>query len=195
MDLTELLGEELAKQVEEKLGDNHKLIDTKEGNWIPKEKFDQVNSDNKELKNQLKDRDKQLDELKTKAAGNEDLMKQIEDLKAQNQKTTDEYEQKLQQQAFDHALENALSAAKVKNSKAVKALLDTESIKLDGEKLLGLDDQLKALKESDAYLFEAEDDKNGGGDPKPTFSQGQHNKQPQGEVDKWIEAFKTPGSE
>jgi len=32
-------------------------------------------------------------------------------------------------------------------------LLDMEKVKLDGEQLLGLDDQLKALQQSDPYLF------------------------------------------
>ena len=45
---------------------------------------------------------------------------------------------------------------KVKNIKAVKALLDIDSIKLDGDKLLGLDDQLNGLKENESYLFEQE---------------------------------------
>jgi hypothetical protein len=33
-------------------------------------------------------------------------------------------------------------------------LLNLENIKLDGDNLIGLDDQLKAIKESDDYLFE-----------------------------------------
>ena len=47
----------------------------------------------------------------------------------------------------------ALRDAAAKNPKAVKALLDKEKLKLDGETLLGLEDQLKTLRESDAYLF------------------------------------------
>ena len=55
--------------------------------------------------------------------------------------------------SLNYAIERALTAAKAKNAKAVKALLDMEKVKLDGEQLLGLDDQLKAIKESDPYLF------------------------------------------
>ncbi|HWQ76562.1 MAG TPA: phage scaffolding protein [Syntrophomonas sp.] len=57
---------------------------------------------------------------------------------------------------LDSALEMALVAGKAKNSKAVKALLDMDAIKLDGDKLLGLDDQLTKLKTDSAYLFEAD---------------------------------------
>lgn len=163
MSLKELLGEELYQQVTEKAGDQ-KIAIVSNGEWFPKDKFNQANEDNKDLKQQLKDRDTQLDHLKIKAKGNDDLQQEIDTLKQTNQTTTTEYEDKLKKQAFDFALEKAITGEKARNPKAVKALLDTESIKLDGDKLLGLEDQLKGLKESDAYLF-GEPDKLGGRDP------------------------------
>lgn len=39
------------------------------------------------------------------------------------------------------------------NNKAIKALLDMEAIKYENDNLVGLDEQLKALRESDSYLF------------------------------------------
>lgn len=169
-DLKELLGEELYEQVKPKLNDNHVLIDKKEGSWLPKDKFDSKNQEVKDLKDQIKERDTQLEGLKEKAKGNEALTAQIDELKQQNETTKNEYQQKLDQQAFDHTLDKSLTGAKAKNAKAVKGLLDTEKMKLDGESIIGLDDQLKSLKESDAYLFEQEDE--GGG--KPSFSTGKH---------------------
>ncbi|MCM3110677.1 phage scaffolding protein [Lederbergia lenta] len=125
-----------------------------------KEKADKVESLESQIedyKGQLADRDTQLQELGEKAKGNEELTAQIEDLKQQNETTKSEYEGKLEKQAFDHKLENSLSGAKVKNTKALRALLDMDTIKLDGDVLKGLDNQLDALKESDAYLFETEE--------------------------------------
>jgi hypothetical protein len=81
------------------------------------------------------------------------LLKQINDLQDANKQTAKEFQTKLDKQAFEFALEKAIVAAQAKNPKAVKALLNTENIKLDGDKLLGLDDQLTALKTSDGYLF------------------------------------------
>ncbi|SHI01898.1 phage scaffolding protein [Virgibacillus chiguensis] len=121
------------------------------------EKADTLESQIEDYKTQLADRDTQLEELGKKAEGNEELTAQIEELKQQNETTKTEYEQKLEQQAFDHKLENTLSGAKVKNTKAVKALLDMDTIKLDGDILKGLDDQLNNLKENEPYLFEAEE--------------------------------------
>lgn len=146
------------------------------------EKADSLEGQIEDYKAQLKDRDGQLEELKKKAAGNEELLEQIEQLKTDNAAATEELQQKLEKQAFGFALENALTAAKVKNPKAVKALLDVEKIKLDGETLLGLDDQLKAIQESDAYLFEEEEeDKNP--DPKIVTSGNPKGGDPAGDSD------------
>src|SRR5690625_1431571 len=131
------------------------------------DKADELESQIEDYKNQISERDTQLEELKKVDA--EGLQAKIDELQQQNETTKTEYEEKLQQQAFDHKLESALSGAKVKNTKAVKALLDMDTIKLDGDNLKGLDDQLNNLKESDAYLFESEE-----GDPKPNFTTGQH---------------------
>lgn len=106
-----------------------------------------------DLKQQITDRDTQLEGLKLSAKGNEALTAQIEELKTANEQTATEYQSKLDKQAFDYTLEKVLMSEKARNPKAVKALLDIESIKLDGTSLIGLEDQLKALKESDAYLF------------------------------------------
>lgn len=130
------------------------------------DKVDTLESQIEDYKNQLEERDNQLNELSEKAKGNEELTAQIEELRQQNEITKTEYEEKLQKQAFEHKLESTLAQAKVKNVKAVKALLDLDSIKLDGDKLLGLDDQLKHLKENESYLFEQEEK------PKPTIVTG-----------------------
>lgn len=53
----------------------------------------------------------------------------------------------------DSKIEIALVNAGARNIKSVKANLNLENVKLDGENLLGLDEQLETLKKSDAYLF------------------------------------------
>ena len=124
-----------------------------------KEKADKAESAEAQIedyKQQIKDRDKQLTDLEGKAKGNEDLEAEIKKLKADNETATTELQAKLDKQIYDFALEKALTKANVRNPKAIKALLNTETIKLDGETLLGLDDQLEAVKKSDPYLFEAE---------------------------------------
>jgi len=137
-----------------------------------KVELDTVTSERNDLKNQLKDRDGQLDDLSKQVKDNKDLSDEIDRLKEENKTATQDLQDKLDKQAFDFSLDKALSAAKVKNAKAVKALLDADKIKLDGEQLLGLDDQLKTIKESDGYLF-ADEQQEGG---KPSIMTGQHGK-------------------
>lgn len=134
-----------------------KAIDEADKEKVPRTRLNDKIAEVKELEKQLKDRDTQLEDLSKKAAGNEDLIKQINDLQDANKQTAADYQAKLDKQAFDFSLEKALADAKAKNPKAVKALLNTEAIKLDGEKLLGLEEQLKALQESDSYLFGGEE--------------------------------------
>jgi len=154
------------EQIDKVMSAHGKVVNT------TKEQLNTVTTERDDLKGQLADRDKQLDSLKDKAKGNDDLSAEIERLKQENADKTAELQGKLEKQAFEFSLDKALAAAKVRNPKAVKALLDTEKIQLDGEKLLHLDDQLAALKESDAYLFDTEEKPAGG----PSFSTGAHGK-------------------
>ena len=150
--LKELLGEELYSQATEKLGDKKIMAD--DGNFIPKSRFDQVNQAKKELEVQLKDRDTQLAELSKNNKDNENLLNQIKDLQALNKQTTTDYENKINQMQFDYALDGALTNAKSKNNKALKALLDMNSIKYQEGKLEGLQEQIEALQKDASYLFD-----------------------------------------
>ena len=142
--------------------------------FIPKDKYNEAAEAKKKLEADLAARDTQLEELKKAAGSNEELKKQIETLQADNKKASEEWQAKMAEMQLGFALERALTAAKAKNPKAVKALLDLEKVKLDGEKLLGLDDQLKELQKSDAYLF-GESGKVGSGTNPPGAGTGEAN--------------------
>ena len=122
--------------------------------YVEKSKHDEVVEENKTLKTSVSDRDKQLETLKASAGDNEELKKQIETMKQQNADQEKAHKAELAQLRLDNAIENALTVAGAKNSKAVKALLDVSKVKLgeDG-KLSGWDEQIKAIQKSDAYLF------------------------------------------
>lgn len=154
------------EQIEKVMAAHGKVVNS------TKEQLNAITTERDSLKEQLTERDNQLAELGKKVKDNEELTAEINRLKEENQKTAQELQEKLEKQAFDFSLEKALTGAKVKNPKAVKALLDLEKIKLDGEKLLNLDDQLSALKESDPYLFDEEQQQQQ--EQKPTFTTGKH---------------------
>ena len=142
--------------------------------FIPKDKYNEVAEAKKKLEADIQERDNQLEQLKNAAGNSEELKAQIEQLQAENQKAAEEWQAKMAQMQLDFAIEKALAAAKAKNAKAVKALLDMEKVKLDGDKLLGLDDQLKALQQSDSYLF-GESGKVGSGTNPPGAGTGEVN--------------------
>lgn len=141
------LDEEIAKKVIEAYKQSIK------DEYIPIARFNEVNEDKKELKVQLDERDVQLSELKVKANGNEELTNKINELENLNNTTKEEYEEKIKTLRKETNIELALKDMKAKNVKAVKALLDLEKVSLDGENLIGLDEQLETLKEKESYLF------------------------------------------
>lgn len=57
---------------------------------------------------------------------------------------------------LNYALESALMGAKARDIKAVKPFIDMGIIKLDGDKVIGLEEQLKNIKETKGFLFEDE---------------------------------------
>jgi len=111
------------------------------------------------LKTQVGDRDKQLETLKASAGDNADLKKQIEDLQTENATAKANHESELNQLKIDFAVEKALTGAKAKNIKAVKALLELDDAKLDKDgNVKGLSEQIEKLTSGDdtKFLFEAQ---------------------------------------
>lgn len=134
-----------------------KVMDSIDGNFVTKARFNEVNEENKTLKKSVSDRDKQLEDLKKSSGDNAALQQQISDLQKANADQQKAHETELNQLKLDNAVEVALSGAKAKSSKAVKAMLDMAKVKLgeDG-KLSGFDEQIEALKKSDGWMFDAD---------------------------------------
>lgn len=124
--------------------------------YVERSAHDEVVEENKALKASVSERDKQLETLRTSAGNNEELKKQIETMKQQNEDQEKAHKAELAQLRLDNAIDVAMTAAGAKNGKAVKALIDVSKVKLgeDG-KLTGWDDQIKEIQKSDAYLFNA----------------------------------------
>lgn len=131
-----------------------KVMDSLDGNYVTKTRFNEVNEENKTLKRSVSDRDKQLEDLKKSSGDNEELKKQIETLQQENANQKKAHDAEMTQLRLDNAIDAALTAAGAKNIKAVRALIDTSKVKVgeDG-KLTGFDDLLSAVQKSDSYLF------------------------------------------
>jgi hypothetical protein len=154
--LKELLGEDLYDQVKERIGTTEIIVVDPDNPMVPKRRLDEVITERNRYKEQVAERDTQLADLGAKAKDHDTLRVQIAELQAKNKQAAEDYEKQLKDQRFAFAVERAVAKADARNVKAVVALLDTSKISLDGENLLGFDEQVAALKESDPYLFGVE---------------------------------------
>lgn len=143
------------EQLEEKLKDNKevKLANLATGDYVAKRKYDdnvtELNTANETIKG-LKDTVAKFDGV------------DVEKLKKDASDWENKYNTDIAAVKLDSAVNMALVEAKAKNPKLAKAALDMSLIKLDGEKLLGLSEQVDKLKESDGYLFEIEKEQDTG---------------------------------
>ena len=120
-----------------------------------KGKANDLATEQTEHKAQLKKLDDDLVELRKSVKDNETLSADFKALQEKYKNDRADLEKQVAQVKLTSALDMGLSGAKVRNAKALKGLLDLDAIKLDDAgKLTGLDDQLKAIKKSDPYLFD-----------------------------------------
>ena len=116
----------------------------------------------------LDDANKQIDSFK--GMDIESIKKSAEDYKAKYEEADRKSKEDIAALKKSHAIDLALlNTHHAKNVKSVRANLNLENIKLDGDKLIGFDDQVESLKKSDSYLFDIEekiDDGNDGNDGK-----------------------------
>lgn len=128
--------------------------------FIPKPRFDEVNTAKKAAEDTLKERDKQLEELKKTAGTSEEQKKQIEALQADNKAAKEKYEADLKDLQRSTAVKLAL-AGEAHDPDIVASLIDKSKIELDesGAVKGGLEDQIKGLRESKAFLFAEKSEK------------------------------------
>lgn len=128
--------------------------------FIPKSRFDEVNNAKNTAEALVKTRDEQIETLKNSTGDVNSLKKQIKDLQKTNQDAADKHAAEIKKLKIDSAVEAAISNAKGKNAKAIKALLDLENAELDEDgSIKGLAEQMTALQKSEEYLFEAKESK------------------------------------
>jgi hypothetical protein len=147
------------EQLEEKLKDNKevKIANLAAGSYVDKSKYDNKVAELETANGTIKG----LKETVAKFDGVD-----VEKLKKDASDWEAKYNTDIAAVKLDSAVSMALVEAKAKNPKLAKAALDMSLVKLDGENLVGLTEQLDNLKKSDAYLFEEEqkpDNNKGGG--------------------------------
>lgn len=115
------------------------------------ERYQKLKSQKEDIEGELDTVNATIKDLKKNNADNEELQKTIKD----HESTIETLKKDSAKREFDMALDLELVKSKCRNVKAIKALLDTDSIKRkeDGS-FDGLNEQIEGYKKTDAYLFE-----------------------------------------
>lgn len=104
------------------------------------------------IKQQLADANKAIEDFK--GLDIDGVKKAAEDWKAKFQQAEKEHAAKLADMEFDSLLSGAVSTAKGKNAKAIRALLDVDALKASKNQSDDIKTALEALKKDSGYLFE-----------------------------------------
>lgn len=130
-----------------------------------------------QLNTTIKDRDKQLEQLKEAAGDNAELKKQIDTLTQQNKDAKAAYEKELASVRLAAAVDAELTAAGARNTVATRAVLedflkdakivDGKVTAKVGEEMVTLAAKVEAMKKDDAtgFLFATKDGKYSGWKP------------------------------
>lgn len=123
------------------------LANLAKGGYVGKEKFSAKETELATANQTIKD----LQDAAKKWDGVD-----VDKLKGDMAALQTKYDSDLAAAKLDNALNLALMEAKARDPKLIKALLDMSVVKMDGDQLMGLTDQLTKITESHGYLFAGE---------------------------------------
>lgn len=126
-----------------------------------KEELTTVTKEKEKLEDDIAERNKQLETLKESAGSVDDLKAQIAKLQSENAEKDAAHKAEMDAFKIDTAVDKAITGAKGKNVKAIKALLNMDEIKLDKDgNVVGYSEQLENLMKADdsKFLFDTPQD-------------------------------------
>ena len=149
------------EQIDKILDENSQDIGKAKGDLEDvQEKLKTAESEIETLKGQVKDRDEQLETLKNSTGNVDELKNQIQKLQDDNKTKDETHAAEIKQLKIESAVDKAITGAKGKNVKAIKALLNLDDAELSEDGTIkGLAEQLESLQKSETYLFEAKETK------------------------------------
>ena len=133
-----------------------------------KSALETITKERDSLKDQLQKAEEQVENLKSLESISADQKEAIDKLQADYDKYKQEAEAELAKTNKVNAINLALKDTKAHNPAALMKFIDVDAIEVDDNGKPKLDDVINGLKESDPYLFEAEES----GKPNPTIVTG-----------------------
>lgn len=106
------------------------------------------------VKSQLEEAQKTIKGFQDQGADIDAVRKSAKEWEEKYNTAISESNQKIADMAFDHALEAAITGAKGKNAKAIRALLDVDALKGSKNQEADIKAALDALRTDSGYLFE-----------------------------------------
>ena len=134
---------------------------------LPKEAVDAILAENardvEEAKKPFADYEAIKEQLATATEGLEafkgvdvkDLQGQVETLQGKREAQAREHAAQLADLAFDGTLKDAITAARGRNDKAIRALLDVDALKASKNQAADIKTALEGLKKDSGYLFDS----------------------------------------
>ncbi|HHY42975.1 MAG TPA: hypothetical protein GX514_09085 [Thermoanaerobacterales bacterium] len=124
---------------------------------VPKAQYNSIAEAKRKLEEDVKIRDEQLEKLKEVDV--DKLKEQIEALQEENRIAKENYEKELKEIQLNSAIKLAI-AGKAHDEDIVASLIKRDELVLSEDgKVIGLDEQIEALKETKSFLFKQEEGK------------------------------------
>lgn len=139
------IADEIKPAIEEALNENYRTI----------AEVEKIESKRDFYKEQLETTEKAMKEFE--GIDVKGLQKQISDLQIDLKSKETGYQNKLSDMEFQSVLDGAVSKMGAKNSKAVKALLDLETLKTSNNQSEDIKTALSALKTENDFLFNSDE--------------------------------------
>lgn len=116
--------------------------------------IDEITAERDSLNEQIAQRDTDIKALKKASGTNEELSSKLSDLQAKYDADTKALSETLATTKLNSAISEALGKTSARDPQDLKAFLNMDDIKLEEDgSIAGLNDQIKTLQESKAYLF------------------------------------------
>jgi uncharacterized protein (UPF0305 family) len=132
MELIEILGEELYNQVKVKLGDKKLIVN--DGNYIPKQKFDDINTENKMLKEKVTSFEKNSIEVEKIVGSNKELQEQFKQLQEKHKQELDLRDNEINNIVKKSAIKEMLMNEKAVHPDLLMSQIDLNNVNIvDGK--------------------------------------------------------------
>ena len=131
-----------------------KLADLASGKYVDKKKYDDAVAEKDKFETQLNEATETLKGFE--GVDVKELQGKVKTLTSELETERNNHKQWVADRDFTDALEKAIAKAGGKNAKAIKGILDIETLKTSKNQEADIEAAVKSVKESDDYLFESD---------------------------------------